>query len=143
MPSDVESVLSGYIQAVLDALKDGVYISDRDGTTVCVNKAYEQLTGLRNEDLVGHSVRELVQRGVFGVGGVEPEVAHEAEAEAVKIRAEAEAQANERLNESLTEEILENKKIEKWNGELPKVTGDSGALINLDLDSNKTEDNNK
>ncbi|MBQ4125035.1 MAG: sigma 54-interacting transcriptional regulator [Desulfovibrio sp.] len=67
MPSDAESVLSGYFQAVLDALKDGVYISDRDGTTVCVNKAYEQLTGLRNEDLVGHSVRELVQRGVFDI----------------------------------------------------------------------------
>ena len=66
MPSDVESVLSGYFQAVLDALKDGVYISDRDGKTVCVNRAYEQLTGLRSEDLVGRSVQELIQRGVFG-----------------------------------------------------------------------------
>ncbi|MBQ1844710.1 MAG: sigma 54-interacting transcriptional regulator, partial [Desulfovibrio sp.] len=67
MPSDVESVLSGYIQAVLDALKDGVYISDRDGKTVCVNRAYEQLTGLRSEDLVGRSVQELIQRGVFDI----------------------------------------------------------------------------
>ena len=70
MPSDAESVLSGYFQAVLDALKDGVYISDRDGTTVCVNKADEQLTGLRNEDLVGHSVRELQLLGKHCFSGM-------------------------------------------------------------------------
>lgn len=67
----------------------------------------------------------------------------QADAESQKIRAQGEAEANKTISQSLSEKIIENKKIEKWNGELPKVTGDSGALINLDLDSNKTDDNNK
>ena len=55
----------------------------------------------------------------------------QAEAEATKIRAEGEAQANRTIAESLTQEIIENKKIEKWNGELPRVTGDANTLVDL------------
>lgn len=47
----------------------------------------------------------------------------EAEAEATKIRAEAEAEANRILAESITAELIEYQKIEKWNGELPVVSG--------------------
>lgn len=54
----------------------------------------------------------------------------EAEAEALKIRAEAEAEANRVIAQSLTPEIIENKKLEKWNGELPKVTG-GNAFVEL------------
>ena len=55
----------------------------------------------------------------------------EAEAEAVKIKAKGEAEANKLVNASLTDKVIENKKIEKWNGELPKVTGNSSSLIDL------------
>ena len=47
----------------------------------------------------------------------------EAEAEAVRIKAEAEAEANKVLSESLTTELIEYNKIQRWNGELPQVTG--------------------
>ena len=56
----------------------------------------------------------------------------QAEAETVRIKAEAEAEANKKLGESLTEQIIENKKVEKWNGELPKVTDGAGTFVNLD-----------
>lgn len=55
----------------------------------------------------------------------------EAEAEAVKIKAEAEAEANKTIAASLTDQVIENKKIEKWNGELPKVTGGAGTFVDL------------
>ncbi|MBQ9413911.1 MAG: prohibitin family protein [Clostridia bacterium] len=55
----------------------------------------------------------------------------EAEAESVKIKAEAEAEANKKISESLSERIIENKKIEKWNGELPKVTGGAGTFLDV------------
>ncbi len=55
----------------------------------------------------------------------------QAAAEAVKIKAEGDAEANKKLNESLTEKVLENKKIEKWNGELPKVSGSGGTIIDI------------
>lgn len=56
----------------------------------------------------------------------------EAEAETIKIKAEAEAKANKVLSESITSNIIEYNKIEKWDGKLPQVTGGSGTLINLD-----------
>ena len=55
----------------------------------------------------------------------------EAEAEATKIRAEAEAEANKILSESITSEIIEYNKVEKWNGELPHITGSNGTLISI------------
>lgn len=55
----------------------------------------------------------------------------EAEAETIKIKAEAEAEANKTLSESITSNIIEYNKIEKWDGKLPQVTGGSGTLINL------------
>ncbi len=44
------------------------------------------------------------------------------EAEKKIVKAEAEKQANELKERSLTENIIKEKFIEKWNGELPKVT---------------------
>ncbi len=55
----------------------------------------------------------------------------EAEAEAVKIKAEAEAAANRVISESLNDQIIENKKIEKWDGKLPTVTGGSGTFVDI------------
>lgn len=55
----------------------------------------------------------------------------EADAETIKIKAEAEAEANKTLSESITSNIIEYNKIEKWDGKLPQVTGGSGTLINL------------
>lgn len=58
----------------------------------------------------------------------------EAEAEVLRIQAEAEAEANRTIAESLSEEILTNKYLEKWNGELPTVTGGDGNLISIPFD---------
>ena len=55
----------------------------------------------------------------------------QAEAEAMKIKAEGEAKANDVISKSLTDRIIENKKIEKWNGEMPKVTGGAGTIIDM------------
>lgn len=54
----------------------------------------------------------------------------EAEAETVRIQAEAQAKANQILNKSINANLIEYEKIQKWNGELPKVT-DGSAIINF------------
>lgn len=56
----------------------------------------------------------------------------EANAEAIKIEADAEAESNRKLQESLTNEVITNNYIEKWNGELPKVSGDDDVMLNVD-----------
>lgn len=54
----------------------------------------------------------------------------EAEAQAKLIAAEAEAQANELLEQSLTEMILRQMYINKWNGQMPSVmAGDDSTAI--------------
>ena len=55
----------------------------------------------------------------------------QAKASAKLIQAEADAKANKLLSDSLTNKILENKKIDKWNGELPRVSGSSGTIIDI------------
>ena len=53
-----------------------------------------------------------------------------ADAEAKLIKSKAEAEANDTLEKSLTDKILKEKYIEKWDGKLPSVmTGDDGSSI--------------
>ena len=35
------------------------------------------------------------------------------------------------LSESLTDKVIEYNKVQKWNGELPQVTGSSGSFVNI------------
>lgn len=53
-----------------------------------------------------------------------------ADAEAKKISAQAEKEANELLQKSLTDEILQEMWIEKWDGKLPStVAGENNSMI--------------
>lgn len=51
------------LQRVIDALSDGVYITDGNGVTVTMNKAYERMTGLPKRRLVGLHMSEVVEAG--------------------------------------------------------------------------------
>lgn len=55
----------------------------------------------------------------------------EADAKALKIAAEAEAEANKLLTQSLTEQVLESKFYEKWDGKLPQVMGEGTAILDV------------
>lgn len=56
----------------------------------------------------------------------------QAEADVIRIAAQAEAEANREIAASLTPELIEKIKYEKWNGELPKVSGTSGTIVSID-----------
>lgn len=51
------------LRSVLDALHDGVYITDARGITVTINKAYERITGIKREEVVGFHMADLVKAG--------------------------------------------------------------------------------
>ena len=57
----------------------------------------------------------------------------QAAADAKLIEAEAEAEANRKIAASLNDDVLTNKLIETWNGEMPMVTGSDGNLINIPI----------
>lgn len=53
------------------------------------------------------------------------------EAEAELIRAEAIAEANRLISESLTPELLEQQRLETWNGAYPQVVSDASTILDL------------
>jgi len=52
-------------------------------------------------------------------------------AEAIKIKAVAQAEANKLINASLTPTLVNYEKVLKWDGVLPKVSGDAGTFVDL------------
>ncbi|USK59257.1 sigma-54 interaction domain-containing protein [Peribacillus asahii] len=60
-------------ERIADILYDGIYIADKHGKTVFVNKAYERITGLKREQVVGKYVGDLIETGLFNYG-VTPDV---------------------------------------------------------------------
>lgn len=60
----------------------------------------------------------------------------EASAEKVRIAADAEADANLKIARSLTGELIEKIKYERWNGELPTVSGGS-AIVSIEESKNE------
>lgn len=64
----------------------------------------------------------------------------EGNAKAKKIEAEGEAEANKILEKSLTDKVLRQKTLDKWNGELPKVSGNSDTILDVgNIFSSNTE----
>ncbi len=65
------SELQGYqelhrqLEAIFESSYDGFYITDGQANTIRVNSAYERITGLKREDLIGRNMQELVDEKFF------------------------------------------------------------------------------
>ena len=60
----------------------------------------------------------------------EKEIQADAEAKSIKAVADAQAEANKKLAKSLTKELVEYRKVEKWDGKMPQVSG-GNAIIDM------------
>ena len=60
-------MLRDYLNQLCDAFSDAISISDKNGTMVLVNKKYSELTGLSGDAVLGKSVIEMVNKGLFDV----------------------------------------------------------------------------
>lgn len=52
-------------EAILESSFDGIWVTDRNGVTLRVNRACERNYGIRAEDVIGRNVAELERQGVF------------------------------------------------------------------------------
>ena len=55
----------------------------------------------------------------------------QATADAKIIEAESEAEANRKIAESLTPDLIEKIKLEKWNGTVPQVQGSGATIVDI------------
>lgn len=51
------------LDAIIDSIYDGLFITDGEGNTLRVNSSWEKITGLRSEDVIGKNVNALEREG--------------------------------------------------------------------------------
>lgn len=52
--------LSNNLEEIMEASFDGIMVTDGDGNCLFANRSYTKDTGILNEEIVGHNVRELL-----------------------------------------------------------------------------------
>lgn len=126
---DIISNRSSMSPAVEDAIRQAI------GTDYYVNVVAVVLTNIDFSDAFEQAVEEKMiaeQLQLKAEYENETKVAQaEAEAKAKLIAAEAAAKANELLEKSLTENILREMYINKWDGKLPSVVSDGSVITDL------------
>lgn len=138
---DIASILSSTIQKQIETVTTKYNIMDVLGAKrdEIVNKSLELIQKELKKDgisvlritLVDTDAGDTIENAIANeaVAKKEAETAEykkqkaELEGEAKVIEAQKEKEANELISRTLTEELLMEKFIEKWNGELPKVSG--------------------
>jgi len=63
VPLDPGMIPMEELTELLNASSDGIVVSDEKGTILSINRAYEELIGVKAEDFIGQPVEELVRRG--------------------------------------------------------------------------------
>lgn len=57
--------MCGYYEEIIENNPDGIYITDGNANAILINKAFERISGLRREDLLGKNHRELERLGII------------------------------------------------------------------------------
>ncbi|MDO4846694.1 MAG: prohibitin family protein [Clostridiaceae bacterium] len=121
-------ISDGLVKGLNDKLNDiGLYVTDVNIINFEFSEAF--ITAIEEKQVAQQKLLKSETEKQTAI------INAEAQAETVRIKAEAEAAANKTISESLTPNIIEYNKIQKWDGVLPKVTGSGGTLVNFDAAS--------
>ncbi|MCD8005695.1 MAG: prohibitin family protein [Oscillospiraceae bacterium] len=126
-------ISDGLLEGLNEKLNDsGLYITDVNIIDFDFSEAY--ITAIEEKQVAQQQLLKAETEKETTITNAE------AEAEALKIQAEAEAEANRILSESISDELVEYYKIEKWDGKLPTITGSSSMMLDVSsiLDSSDT-----
>ncbi|MFH1078654.1 MAG: sigma 54-interacting transcriptional regulator [Pseudomonadota bacterium] len=52
----------GIVEAIIEAVHDGVYVTDMDGYFIAANKGFERITAISREELIGKHTNYLIER---------------------------------------------------------------------------------
>ncbi len=126
-------ISDGLVKGLNEKLNDlGLYITDVNIIDFDFSEAF--ITAIEEKQVAQQQLLKAETEKQTAITNAQ------ASAEAAKIKAEGDAKANKLLNDSLTDKVLENKKIDKWNGELPKVSGSGSTIIDYgDLNGNSSK----
>ncbi len=60
-----EKIFARELEEIIESSYDGIWITDGQGKTLHVNSAYERISGIRAEEVIGRHMQELVDQGYF------------------------------------------------------------------------------
>lgn len=65
----VEGLREREMEAVIESMFDGLYVTDGQANTLRLNKGFERIMGITHQQCVGRNMAELVREGVFSRSG--------------------------------------------------------------------------
>jgi len=71
-------------------------------------------------------------KSVASINAEKAKAEAQGKADAIKIEADAQAAANKEIAKSLTPELIEHEKYQKWDGKLPTVSGGATPIISIE-----------
>lgn len=64
-----EALSSEFLDAIIEHSFDGIYITDGQANTIKVNRSYLTISGLRESEVLGHNMRDLVKNKTISASG--------------------------------------------------------------------------
>ena len=134
----IESVVTQYnVIDILGAKKNEIYALATKNLEKMLKIEGVELVQLTIKDMnTGNEIEKAIADEVVAKKQVETaeqnRLKAKKDAETKIIKAKANADANKILQKQLTNKILIQQWIEKWNGEVPKVSGDGKTMTNLE-----------
>lgn len=149
---DLTEKLSVYNVEVIDASIENLDFSDAFTNAVEAKQvaAQEKLKAEIQQQQANIEAKAAAERAVIAAEAEAEKAVIQAEAEAEAQRkaadakayaGEKEAEANEKIAASLSQELIDYKTVEQWNGELPTYVGGEGTLpiLNMNNDAKTAE----
>lgn len=57
--------LNNELDAIIESSFDGIFVTDAQGKAIRINEAYSRITGIKQEEVLGKTMHELVEEGVY------------------------------------------------------------------------------
>ena len=113
-------------------------ISVDDETAAAIQKKVtaQQELELANIEAQTAKVQAEKEKQVAQIAAEQAIIEANAKADVMRIEAEAEAEANNVIAQSLTQQLIDKIKYEKWDGKLPTVSGSGATIIDVNPDVN-------
>lgn len=130
--ADINADITNYLAEKFNSY--GIIISNVSLIDVSVDEQTEQAINNKIKSQQEYETQAIVNKTNVEKAEADAKaklVEAQANADALLIEAEAEAEANRKISESLTSNIIKKEYLDKWDGVLPKVSGDTNTLIDV------------
>ena len=129
---DADEETRAQVQRRVNAIQE-LELAQTEKKTAQVKAQQEKETALTKAEQEKETaiIKAEQERETASINAEQAKIKAEGQAEATRIKAEADAAANKMIADSLTPELIEKQKIDKWNGDVPRVSGIGSTIMDI------------